>query len=88
MTDEPIPDRSDELTNAPKLGNDADPIATGAADPTGAEAPHPSDGAQDGGRPDGDPSALTESGSPARPGATEGGGSDRGGDAPRPSPDI
>jgi hypothetical protein len=73
MTDQPIPDRSDELTGPTKLGDDAEPTATGTGDPTGAEAAHPSDGSRDGGRPDGDPPAVTDGG---------------GGDAPMPSPDI
>ena len=38
MTDQPIPDRSDDLTSPPKLGNEDAPLATGTGDPATSDA--------------------------------------------------
>jgi hypothetical protein len=38
MTDQPIPDRSDELTTPPKLSRDDAPLATGTGDPATSDA--------------------------------------------------
>jgi len=38
MTDQPIPDRSDDLTTSPKLGNEDAPLATGTGDPATSDA--------------------------------------------------
>ena len=47
MTDQPIPDRSNDLTSPPKLGSDDAPLATGTGDPATSDAgPSSSSGAQ------------------------------------------
>jgi hypothetical protein len=38
MTDQPIPDRSDELTTPPKLGGEDAALATGTGDPATSDA--------------------------------------------------
>jgi hypothetical protein len=38
MTDQPIPDRSDNLTTPPKLGTEDAPLATGTGDPATSDA--------------------------------------------------
>ena len=38
MTDQPVPDRSDDLTTTPKLDGDDAQLATGTGDPATSEA--------------------------------------------------
>jgi hypothetical protein len=38
MTDQPVPDRSDDLTNPPKLDREDAQIATGTGDPATSDA--------------------------------------------------
>lgn len=55
MTDQPIPDRSDDLTSPPKLGSEDARLATGTGDPATSDAgPSSSSGEQDDAPPAGD----------------------------------
>jgi hypothetical protein len=73
MTDQPIPDRSDDLTSPPKLETGDAPLATGNGDPATSDAgPLYSEGEA---AAEFEPDAAQTDAAPS-------------GDAPKPSPDI
>jgi hypothetical protein len=62
MTDTTSSDDTSDPTGTQHLGTDSDPLAAGAAVPTGSDLAASTPSQVDGGRPDGDPSALASDG--------------------------
>jgi hypothetical protein len=62
MSDTTASDDTSDPTGTPHLGTDSDPLAAGAAVPTGSDLAASTPSQVDGGRPEGDPAALASDG--------------------------
>ena len=65
MSDTTASDDTTDPTGTPHLGSDSDPLDSGTGIPMDAQDASAVPGQTDGGRPDGDPAALTSDGSPS-----------------------